>query len=80
MASTGQRAAKDGPQVPDARDLLAAAARITRHVDRTRLDAALVAGLAALWPLDGAQLYQVVDARRATARRGSRAIWSSRRA
>lgn len=68
MARTPQRVARNGPG-PDSWDLLTTAARFTRHVDRTRLDAEFVSSLAALWRVDGVHLYQVMDGRSATARR-----------
>jgi diguanylate cyclase (GGDEF)-like protein len=48
---------------------MAAAARITKQLDRTRLDAELVSNVADLWAVDEVQLYQVVDGRASMGRR-----------
>ena len=55
--------------LPGPWEVLAAAARITKQLDRTRLDAELVSNVAALWAVDEVQLYQVVDGRASMGRR-----------
>lgn len=46
---------------PRAWEVLAAAARMTRHMERARLDRSLVSTLAELWGLNDIRLYQLVD-------------------
>lgn len=50
-------------------NLLSAAARITQESDRTRMDAELVTSLARLWPLNCAELFQVLHGPPLTVRR-----------
>lgn len=70
MPRTERADREEGPErLPPAWDLLGTAARITRHVERTRVDLEFVAAVAALWRVHHVELYQLTESNTPTCRR-----------
>lgn len=69
MAPSQLSESATSPRSPGEGALLAAAARITRHIERHAVDRELLLSAAALWRLDEAELYQISDGQPPACRR-----------